>query len=68
MLTYPQRHAPAQLTWLVCQGAFPGMAVRTVDCSRVGLPSGAAVSCGLARWELSWLPFVSEELRSSRIT
>lgn len=34
----------------------------------VGLPSGAAASCGLAREELSWLPSVSEELRSRRVT
>lgn len=27
----PLHPAPAQLTWLVCQGAFPGVAVRTVD-------------------------------------
>lgn len=32
----PTPDAPAQLTWLVCQGAFPGMVLRTVDCSRGG--------------------------------
>lgn len=60
--------APAQLTWLVCQGAFPGVAVRTVGCSR-----GGPALCGrrvlrLVREELSWLPWASEELRSRRVT